>query len=103
MRYWAPRGCDVGNVLPKDVGIGFRGGLKEAVTPYAGSALLIEVGRRSGVMTTAERALPAKQSSKGLGQGQLVESCVVLSALGGECLDDFDPLRQDQGLAALLG
>lgn len=94
--------------MPKAVELGFRGGLKEAVTPYAGSALLIEVGRRSGVMTTAERALPAKQSSKGLGQGQLVEACVVLSALGGECLDDFDPLRQhpqagSRGLAALLG
>jgi hypothetical protein len=32
-----------------------------------------------------------------------VESIVLLSALGGDCLDDFDPLRRDRGLAALLG
>jgi hypothetical protein len=31
-----------------------------------------------------------------------VEAMVLLSALGGDCLDDFDSLRQDRGLAALL-
>jgi hypothetical protein len=28
---------------------------------------------------------------------------VRLSALGGECLDDFEALRRDRGLAALVG
>ena len=32
-----------------------------------------------------------------------VESFVLLSALGGDCVDDFDGLRRDLGLAALLG
>jgi hypothetical protein len=73
------------------------------VTPHAGSALLIEVLRRSGGVAAAERYLPAKQSTKGLRQGELVEAFVLLSALGGECLDDFDQLRRDRGLAALLG
>lgn len=64
---------------------------------------MVETGRVSGVMGAAERCLPAKKSPKGLGQGQMVESFVVLSALGGECVDDLDPLRRDRGLAAILG
>ncbi len=89
--------------LPNALDIDLRGGLTEEVTPHAGSALLIELGRRSGVMAEAERRLPAKKSAKGLGQGQMVESLVLLSALGGDCLDDLDGLRRDYGLAALLG
>ncbi len=89
--------------LPNALDIGFEGGLSEEFTPHAGSALLIEVGRRSGVMAAAERHLPAKRSPKGLGNGQFVEAVVLLSALGGDCLDDFDNLRRDRGLAALVG
>lgn len=89
--------------LANGLGIDLRGGLTEQVTPHAGSALLIELGRRSGVIGAAEKALPGKKSPKGLRQGELVEAFVLLSALGGECLDDFDNLRRDRGLAALLG
>ena len=89
--------------LPKRVEMDFEGGLSETITPHAGVTLLIELGRISGVMAAAERCLPAKQSPKGLEQGQFVESFVSLSALGGECIDDFDVLRSDQGLAAMLG
>ncbi len=89
--------------LPNALDIDLEGGLTEEVTPHAGVALLVELGRRSGVMGAAERHLPSKRSAKGLGQGQLVEAFVLLSALGGECLDDFDHLRRDYGLAALLG
>ena len=89
--------------LPNALDIDLRGGLTEEVTPHAGVALLIELGRRSGVLAAAEKSLPPKKSAKGLGQGQFVESVVLLSALGGECLDDFDGLRRDRGLAALLG
>lgn len=28
---------------------------------------------------------------------------MVLNALGGECLDDFNRLREDEGLAPMLG
>src|SRR5215207_6753098 len=83
--------------------IDLRGGLTDKVTPHAGVALLIETARRSGVIAAAERALPAKTSPKGLRQGELVETLVLLSALGGDCLDDLDGLRRDQGLAALTG
>src|SRR3990172_422486 len=89
--------------LPNALDIDLQGGLTEQVTPHAGVALLIELGRRSGVMAAAERHLPAKRSAKGLGQGQVVESFVLLSALGADCVDDFDHLRRDDGLAALVG
>jgi hypothetical protein len=79
------------------------GGLKEESTAFAGVGLLVEVYRQAGVGAVAERALPRKRSSKGLKQEQMVESLVLLSALGGECLEDMERLRQDAGLAALLG
>ena len=55
--------------LPNALDIALRGGLTEAVTPHAGVALLIEAGRRSGVLAAAEKHLPPKRSAKGLGQG----------------------------------
>jgi hypothetical protein len=92
-----------GKILPNALDIDLRGGLTDEVTPHAGSALLVELGRRSRVMEAAEKYLPAKKNPKGLGQGQMVESFVLLSALGGDCVEDFDNLRRDRGLAALLG
>ncbi|MFN0071672.1 MAG: hypothetical protein ACKVVP_09330 [Chloroflexota bacterium] len=89
--------------LANALDIDLRGGLTDAVTPHAGSALLIDLGRRSGVIPAAEKHLPRKTSTKGLRPGELVESFVLLTALGGDCLDDFDGLRRDRGLAALLG
>jgi hypothetical protein len=89
--------------LPNALDIDLRGGLTDQVTPHAGTALLVDRIRRSGVPAAAQRHLPSKRSSKGLDQGRMAEAFVVLSALGGECLDDFEHLRRDQGLAALLG
>ncbi len=89
--------------LANALDIDLQGGLTDKVTPHAGVALFIETARRSGVIAAAERALPTKGSPKGLCQGELVESLVLLSALGGECIDDLDELRRDHGLAALTG
>jgi hypothetical protein len=85
------------------VEIAFEGGLQEEVTAHAGVALLVETGRRSGVMALAERVLPGKKNPKGLGQGHMVESMVVLSAVGGQCVDDLQGLREDRGLEAMVG
>ncbi len=89
--------------LPNALDIARRGGLSALVTPHAGVALLIELGRRSGAIPAADRPLPPKRSAKGLGHSPFVEAFVVLSAWGGQCLDDFDPLRRERGRAALLG
>ena len=79
------------------------GGLEEEVTPWAGASLLIELGRKSGAIGEANRVLATKKLAKGLTQGQMVESLVLLSALGGECIDDMERLRQDEGLSVILG
>jgi hypothetical protein len=50
-----------------------------------------------------DRALPKKKTAKGLSQGQMTESFVLLSALGGECVEDMERLRWDKGLEAMLG
>lgn len=84
------------------LGVILTGGLKEDVTPWAGASLLIELYRKAGVEAAAERALPKKKSSKGLREGQMVESFVLLSALGGDCVDDMERLREDKGLEAML-
>jgi hypothetical protein len=86
--------------LPGVLGVELAGGLEESATAFAGSSLLIELMRRCGVDAVANRVLAAK---KGYTAGQMVESFVVLSALGGECLEDFAVLRKDMGLGALLG
>lgn len=90
-------------VSASELGIAFEGGLREVVTAHAGVALLVETGRRSGVVPLADSVLPAKKNPKGLTSGQMVESLIVLSALGGECVDDFQKLREDEGLAVMLG
>src|SRR3972149_1598082 len=97
-----PRGARMRKPLPDALDIDFAGGLTSEVTPHAGVGLLIELGRRSGVMAAAAKRLPAKKTAKGLGPDQMVEAFVLLSALGGDCLDDFDGLRRDYGLAAML-
>jgi hypothetical protein len=79
------------------------GGLKETMTPWAGVSTLVEAYRKYGVGEAADRALPRKKTAKGLSQGQMAESFILLSALGGECVEDIERLRQDKGLEAMLG
>jgi len=88
---------------PDGVGLEFAGGLSRDVTGRAGVTLLVEVIRRSGLLAVVDRCLPAKLNPKGLTRAQMVESVVVLCALGGECMDDTEILRRDRGLAAILG
>ena len=85
------------------LGVILTGGLEEEVTPWGGAALVVELYRKAGVEAAVERALPKKKSSKGLRQGQMVESFVLMSALGGDCIDDIERLRQDKGLRVMLG
>jgi hypothetical protein len=85
------------------LGVKIVGGLPEAATPWAGVSLLVGLFRRSGVDELANKVLPAKGSTKGLRQGQPVESFVLLSALGGDCIEDMQRLRDDAGLSGILG
>jgi hypothetical protein len=85
------------------LGVTVTGGLEEVVTPWAGAGVVLEAYRRYGVGDAADRALPRKKTAKGVSQGQMTESFVLLSALGGECVEDMERLRQDKGLEAMLG
>jgi len=85
------------------LGVTLTGGLTETVTSWAGATLLVELYRKAGIEAVVERTLPRKKSVKGLNQGQTVESFVLLSALGGDCIEDMEVLRQDEGLEAMLG
>jgi hypothetical protein len=85
------------------LGVTVTGGLEEVVTPWAGASTLIEAYRSNGVGEAADRALPGKKTAKGLSQSQMTESFILLSALGGECVEDIEKLRQDEGLGAMLG
>jgi len=85
------------------LGVILTGGFEEDVTPWAGAALLVELCLKSEVEAAAERTLPHKKSPKGLRQGQMVESFVLLSVLGGDCIEDMERLGQDKGLEAMLG
>ncbi len=85
------------------LGIEYAGGLQDKSTAFGGVGLLVELYRQSGASDTAEQALPKKRSPHGLNQWQTVESLVLLSALGGECLEDMERLREDEGLEVLIG
>jgi hypothetical protein len=44
-----------------------------------------------------------KQRDRGYDEASCVESFVILNGVGGDCVDDFDQLRQDQVLAETIG
>jgi hypothetical protein len=85
------------------LGVKIVGGLKEVNTPWAGSSLLVDLFRKLEMDKIANKVLPAKRSSKGLNQGQIIETFVLLSALGGENIDDLQHIRDDAGLAGIVG
>ena len=89
--------------LSERLGVKIVGGLKEVSTPWGGASLLVDLFRKVEMDRLANHVLPAKRSSKGLNQGQMVESFVLLSSLGGECIDDMQHLRDDEGFTGILG
>lgn len=84
------------------LGVKIVGGLKEVSTAWGGVSLLVDLFRKLEMDQIANKVLSAKKSSKGLNPGQMVESLVLLGALGGECLDDMKRIRADEGLAEIL-
>jgi len=77
--------------------------LEECVTAYAGIPLFVQAARSLDVPGRAKRHLRIKQRDRGLDEAGYVESFLVLNALGGDCLEDFERLREDEGLAEMLG
>ena len=77
--------------------------LEETLTSFGGLPLFLRTARSLGVGASVKRNVRIKQRRRGLDEACYVESFLALNAVGGECLDDFDVLREDLGMAAMLG
>src|SRR5512138_1636730 len=73
------------------------------LTGYAGIPLFVRAVRSFQVPASVKRHLHLKQRQRGFDEATYVESFLVLNALGGDCLEDFDRLREDAGLGEMLG
>jgi hypothetical protein len=76
---------------------------EENLTALGGMPLLMQAFRSLGAGRSVAQHLQMKQRQRGLDEASYVESFVVLNAAGGDCLEDFDHLRADTGLAELIG
>jgi len=73
------------------------------VTGRAGIPLVIELFRQLGVAQVLDAQVQVKQRQRGLQPSQLVETLIALWTSGGDRCQDLSMLREDQGLARLLG
>lgn len=76
---------------------------QEALTAWGGVPLVIQTMRGLGLPASVQRHVRIKQRQRGFDEATMVESFVVLNAVGGDCVDDFEHLRQDAALAELIG
>jgi hypothetical protein len=76
--------------------------IKEKLTAQGGLPLLVETYRALGLPASVKRNVSIKQRDRGFDEATYLESFVILNAAGGECLEDFEPLRQDEGLRAMI-
>jgi len=74
---------------------------QETLTAYAGIPLFVRAARSFVLAGSVARHLRLKQRQRGFDEAAYVESLLVLNALGGDCLEDFDRLREDAGLAEI--
>ena len=77
--------------------------LVEAVTALGAVPLLARAIRSLDVPGSVGRHLRIKQRERGFDEATYIESFLVLNAVGGDCLEDFDELREDADLAEMLG
>jgi Transposase DDE domain group 1 len=75
----------------------------EMLTAMGGIPLVVQAFRSLGLPASVKRYVHVKERERGYDEATFVESFVLLNAAGGECLDDFSRLREDPGLAELIG
>ena len=93
-------------ISPTEIPLGFEidpEPVKEVWTGRAGITLLVEASRRLGIPESVKRQVKVRRRDRGLDEATMVESFILLNAAGGECLDDFEVLREDHGLSELIG
>ena len=77
--------------------------LEECVTALGGVPLLVRAARSLEVPGGVQRHVRIKQRERGFDEATYMESFLVLNAVGGDGLEDFDRLREDAGLGEMLG
>jgi hypothetical protein len=74
---------------------------KVLLTSFGGLPLVMETFRALGLPQAVKRYLPLLQRPVKYREADYIESFVSLFAAGGDCVDDFELLRQDEGLKKL--
>lgn len=77
--------------------------IPETLTALGGVPLLVQAFRSLGLPASVREHVRIKERDRGYDEATMVESFVVLNAVGGECCDDFERLREDPGLSELIG
>lgn len=75
----------------------------EALTSFSGVAVFAQAFRSLGIPESVRRHIQIKQRDRGLDEATQIESLAILNAVGGDCLDDLNILREDAALAELVG
>ena len=75
----------------------------EALTALGGLPLLVQAFRSLEVGRSVKEHVGIRQRDRGYDEPTMVESFVLLNGAGGECLEDFEQLRKEAGLAELIG
>lgn len=77
--------------------------LQEKLTAFGGVTPVVQAFRSLGLAESVRRNVAVKERQRGYDEATFVESFVLLNALGGDCLEDFERLRQDPALAEMVG
>src|SRR3981081_3040332 len=77
--------------------------LPETLTALGGVPLVVQAFRSLGLPAWVRQQVRTKEGRRGYDEATLVESFVILNAVGGECIDDFVRLREDAGLSEMVG
>ncbi len=77
--------------------------IPETLTAMGGVPLVVQAFRSLGLPASVRQQVRVKERERGYDEATMVESFVILNAVGGECFDDFQRLREDPGLSEMLG
>jgi len=74
---------------------------KVLITSFGGIPLVMETFRALGLPQSIQRHLPLLQRQGKYREADYIESFISIFAAGGDCVDDFEMLRGDEGLMKL--
>ena len=77
--------------------------IPETLTAMGGVPLVVQTFRSLGLPASVRQQVRVKERERGYDEATMVESFVILNAVGGECFDDFQRLREDPGLSDMIG